>query len=186
MNKYTFLCIIMHVAGIGVGYFVGKKVAKRKYEDKFNEELDNIREYYEGAHPEKKPMPDGKVTVEVHSIDEPYEKPNPVHYAGIYESTQAATSNGKKQIKIIKDEEYGSDPTFDQTTLLYYTGNDILTVEAENGEEKAIYFGEVEGMIGDALTKFGFKTSNQKRICVRNYANGCDYSIEKVSGSYDD
>ncbi len=87
-----------------------------------------------------------------------------------------------KNVKLIKAEEFGLQPGFECITLEYYTEDDLLvTDDAEEVEDVNI----IESMIGDALTKYGFKDNDEQVIYVRNYNYGCDYEIVKVVGPDD-
>ena len=76
--------------------------------------------------------------------------------------------------KIIKRENYGEDPLLEQAVLHYYPNEDILAF-AKNNEE---IFDE-NFHVGDCLTKYGFKTNQEKTIYVRNSYAGYDFEITK-------
>ena len=89
-----------------------------------------------------------------------------------------------KDPKIIKAGDFGSEAGYDEQTLLYYTVNRVLATEedeilAEND------FSEVEDILGNALTKYGFDTSDEEKLYVRNEKRGCDYQIIKVRDKFD-
>jgi len=206
MNKYTFLkdCLIFTVGG-GFGCIVGVSLTTakyeeliKKYEDFINVELKKIEEkkYNYSAAKEKEPSVDNSIGLE-------YDIPDKIDYTKFYKSEETEDPadrefpkeedeevepfGGRKKItKVIKDDDYGKINTYNQRHLLYYTETDTLTITEGVGIEDIIRFDEVEGMIGDALTKFGFKTNDQLKICVRNYKDGCDYEIIKVFGPYED
>lgn len=107
-----------------------------------------------------------------------------VEYGGRDSAIGTSVTGRDKSIVIIGDGEFDELPTQKGIHLLYYTENDILTVTEGEGIEDIIYDNEIEDHIGDALTKFGFKTNSQDKICVRNYKNGCDYCIVKVRKAF--
>ena len=76
--------------------------------------------------------------------------------------------------KIIKREDYGGDPLLETAELHYYPEQDILAF-ADNNEE---IFDE-NFHVGDCLTKYGFKTNQEKTIYVRNSYVGYDFEITK-------
>ena len=76
--------------------------------------------------------------------------------------------------KIIKRENYGEDPLLEKAELYYYPEDDVLAF-AKNKEE---IFDE-NFNVGDCLTKYGFKTNQEKTIYVRNSYVGYDFEITK-------
>lgn len=81
--------------------------------------------------------------------------------------------------KIIKASEYGEDPKLDCKQLIYYTDDETLATEEDEIVD------DVSGLIGDALTKYGFiNNDGEDSIYVRNERRGTDYEIIKVHGSY--
>jgi hypothetical protein len=76
------------------------------------------------------------------------------------------------------------------TTLYYYTVDDILTISAEleNGqetEEPVRDPAELEEMVGDTLTKFNFKNSDEEVIYVYCPVRNKYYQIIKVRYSFE-
>lgn len=101
--------------------------------------------------------------------------------AGLDMTRESAKSKGPKMIKMA---DYGSEPNLRLVELFYYTEDDVLTVGEDQNEEIIKDFDEIESMIGDALTKYGFKDNEEETIYVRNLKRGCDYEINKIFGSY--
>lgn len=91
-----------------------------------------------------------------------------------------------REPRIIKHTDFGSEPHYTTQTLLYYTEDDILTLGEDQSEEEVADFDEIESMIGDALTKYGFVDNDEDHIYVRNDQRCCDYEIVKVFGSFYD
>ena len=203
MNKYTLLRSgLIFASGAFVGYLFGKKTTADKYEKIINEDLKVLEERMKQCEKAASSTPETVYRPnDIPPIDTPYEKPEYTFYSKCYESGEEDpagsespkeedealnVTNVKKEIKVIKDSEFGEVPNFAKQYLLYYTETDTLTITEGKGIEDEIGFDEIEGMIGDALTKFGFKTNDQLKICVRNYRDGCDYEISKVFGPYVD
>lgn len=87
------------------------------------------------------------------------------------------TVNNKRQkkfAKIISYDEYGALPGYDYKELYYYQGDDTLVDDQED------IIDNPESLLGDALTKYGFKASDEKVIYVRNEDFSCDYEVTKV------
>jgi len=91
-----------------------------------------------------------------------------------------------REPRIIKHSDFGSEPHYTTQTLIYYTEDDILTLGEDQSEEEVADFDEIESMIGDALTKYGFIDNDEDHIYVRNDQRCCDYEIVKVFGSFYD
>ena len=69
--------------------------------------------------------------------------------------------------------------------LLYYTGNDTLVLsDPEGDEETLIRSDELDDLVGNTLTKFGFKTNDENVTYVRNYQRMWDMEITKVRGDF--
>ena len=76
------------------------------------------------------------------------------------------------------------------TTLYYYTVDDILTISAEletgqETEEPVRDPAELEEMVGDTLTKFNFKNSDEEVIYVYCPVRNMYYQIIKVRYAFE-
>ena len=96
------------------------------------------------------------------------------------------SKSGHKFPKFIKAEDCGSIPGYTVSMLLYYVEDGVLTIEGDKNEEILENFDEVQDMIGDALTRFGFATNDEPVIYIRNAARKTDYEISKVFGAFAD
>ena len=104
-----------------------------------------------------------------------------------YNEGLAATKEMQKPKapKFIKAVDFGSDPSISTISLLYYQDSQTLVIEDELNEEIIEDMDEVEEMIGDALTKYGFDTDDEPVIYIRNENRSADYEITKIFGAYD-
>lgn len=82
--------------------------------------------------------------------------------------------NSGSKPKIIPFEEYGSTGYLDEVTLYFYQEDGVLATEDNE------ILTDVEAILGDALTKFGFDKNDEKVIYVRNYSRSTDYEVSKV------
>lgn len=98
--------------------------------------------------------------------------------------TRDIRNNKGRAPSFIKAADYGAEPGYTSQVLCYYTVNDVLTLEGDQDESLLKDFDEVESMIGDALTRFGFKADDEEVIYIRNYDRLTDYQIIKVFGEY--
>lgn len=80
--------------------------------------------------------------------------------------------------KIIKDEEYGQDGRYAESSLFYYPKDDILC--DENNEE----IDNPEMIIGNTFDKYDFRNNEQDHMCIRNFKLGLDYWIIKKDFDY--
>lgn len=109
------------------------------------------------------------------------ESESPKEDADYYEEARGSKDKGPKFIKM---EEFGDDPRQSEVHLHYYMDDGVLTLSDDQSEELLEDFDEIHGMIGDALSKFGFDNNDEEVIYIRNRARGCDYEIVKIFGSY--
>lgn len=110
-------------------------------------------------------------------------KEDDYYYEGL-EATKAAKKS--KTPKFIKAVDFGADPSTTTVSLLYYQDSRTLVIEDNLDEEIIEDMNEVEAMIGDALTKYGFDENEEPVIYIRNENRNTDYEITKVFGSYGD
>lgn len=116
------------------------------------------------------------------------DEPNEAHYEDLTSRGESLTRerNMSKGPKLIKAEDFGSEPNLDTVTLCYYTEDNVLTVEEDQNEEILEDLDEIGDMIGDALTKFGFVDNDEEVIYIRNQKRGCDYEVVKMFSSFYD
>ena len=103
------------------------------------------------------------------------------YYSGLEATRELRNGHGTKFIKAV---DFGSDPSLSTMSLLYYQDNDTLVVEGDSTDEVIDDFNEVEDMLGDGLSKYGFKDNDEPVIYIRNYDRGYDYEVTKVFDSY--
>ena len=84
-----------------------------------------------------------------------------------------------KDPKIIPADSYGDMPGWENEELYYYKEDDVLVDSDETIIENREY------LIGNALTKYDFKHSDERAIYVRNEAISTDFMITKVDGAFE-
>lgn len=194
-NKALIFLVGFMAGGVASGLY-----AKKKYEKILKDEQDDISETlsdvtdkeYSDLEPEEESKPveppkeySGNSLSGGRTVEEYYNYGS--NYDAGEEMTKESEENSKLAPKIIKASDYGTNPIYEPQTLLYYTDNDVLTTETDEiiGEgEKDL--DEIRSVIGDALTKFGFKDSDEDRIFVRNFKRNADYEIIKVFGAFEE
>ena len=120
---------------------------------------------------------------------DPAESEGPREDADYYEGARDVSKSSKdKWPKFIRSEEFGNNPSLSTMQIKYFQDDGTLVL-AENDDDTGEIladFDEVEDMIGDALTRFGFASNDEDVIYIRNLEKGCDYCITKIFGSYED
>lgn len=116
------------------------------------------------------------------------------NYAAIYKNkkeenkvseAEVATENHHKnkhqEPRIISEDDLGDVPAyFENETLFYYSGNDVLT------DEDDVVISDPEELIGDALDKYHFRESNEKIIFVKNSELDTVYEIQKIDEDFEE
>lgn len=192
---------IIFSAGLTLGTMLGFLVGKHTYETKAAKEIQEMREHYREKL-EKIPLsipdkPSPRDLVKRYEEEEMIDRD--VNYDEVegppdepsedvddyepgendnYVYDEPERSQGDDQPKLIPVEEFGAIPTFDEVSLLYYQGNDILTTDSDEVVE------DRDAMVGNCMTKFGFEDSDEKSIYVRNYEQETDYEIIKIFGDF--
>lgn len=88
------------------------------------------------------------------------------------------TVERRNRPKLIRAEDFGN-LGYEQKQLYFYAVDKIL-VDEDSGD----ILDSPEGIIGDALTKYGFDNNSEERVYVRNDSFDTDYEIIKVHTSY--
>jgi hypothetical protein len=125
----------------------------------------------ESEHPEDEDMPTDEE--EVRDL-EPEDKAN----REIYEWQKKRKL--KEPPKLISAEEFSENNLMDKETLYFYFGDGVLTTADDEIVD------DPENLVGDALTKYGFNTNDEKVIYVRNVRIDTDFEIQKVDSLYSD
>ena len=90
------------------------------------------------------------------------------------------TVERRNRPKLIRAEDFGN-LGYEQKQLYFYAVDKTL-VDEDSGD----ILDSPEGIIGDALTKYGFDNNSEEKIYVRNDSFDTDYEIIKVHASYAD
>lgn len=151
--------------GFAIGFIAGKFVNKKKEESaEFSQEekeaVNDIiakEEYAQASEPDP----------ETEKLNEGYED--------------------YKKLKGDKIEVLGNDPidkmypdiSYEQKTLLYFVYDDLLVDEGGNAVDE-------EELIGNKLIRFGWYSSDEDHVWVRNNKTETDYEIQKFDCGYED
>lgn len=83
-----------------------------------------------------------------------------------------------KDPKLISEDKYDEDDSFEKSMLYYYQDDDVLTDEEEHEIANDIE------IVGETLDKYDFRNNDEQVIHVRNYEQKTDYEVVKVFTSY--
>jgi hypothetical protein len=199
--KSVIIGLVSLLAGGGIGYFVGNKIATKKYKDLADKEVESVKkslsEYYEekinGTSKVKKAPSDkkddkpqrknnlmDKDSINYEKLKE--EKVNYVKYAQAY-SSDPEVKEGKPEILaekigmpyVISDVEY-SEGEYNTETLHYYKDG-VLCDDDFN------VIKDVNGTVGsEALNSFGIYEGDA--VYVRNDQHKIDYEILLEDDAY--
>ncbi len=153
--------------GFAIGFIAGRFVNKKKEESaEFSQE-------------EKEAVNDIIAKEEYAQASVPDPDPETVDLNKAYEDY--------KKLKGDKIEVLGNDPidkmypdiSYEQKTLLYFIYDDLLVDEEGNAVDE-------EELIGNKLIRFGWYSSDEDHVWVRNNKTETDYEIQKFDCGYED
>lgn len=190
--------VIIFAAGAAIGSLVTWLFLKKKYEKENEENLKDIRDYYETeirqkeGRIEKAEEAMGEAAVIVKNPEEGARTDytafadnggDDVSEVSNYISGEDDTNEHLKERfdppKIIKSESAGEKFGWDYADLEYYVNDDVLCTES--GEIVDVF-----ETVGDCFDKFDFRHNEDTKIYVRNFRHMTDYEISKVFASYVD
>ena len=176
---------IIFCIGAGMGSFVTIALIKKKYEDKYNEELAALREHYIKKEEREEPE---ETVYETIVENEGYVSYDTIKQPEVTEIVKKVIDNFDES----PPEDYPEEPFvidesdfsekelyFDKVEADYYVGDGALVDE---NEEMLI----IDDSIGfENLEKF-LSDESQDIMWIRNAELGVDYQVSKVSGKYSD
>lgn len=196
------------VVGAGIGFFVGYKLLERRLEEAFderlNEETAKMREFYSAV---KKPYATPEEAVKDLIPEAPVENEDPrqsnlktayhkivqkeyteaqadeAEAAAAVEETHSVFDNiprdSSKPYVIAEDDFMGNDTGFDQSTLTWYSEDDVLT------DERDEIIASPHDVIGkDFRAQFGVDSRDSNTVYYRNEKLGLEFHVVRSEGSY--
>lgn len=144
------------IAGFGAGAATGYLVAKKKFDDRVNEEVESVRQIYRPQVTEE-PEPERPERELQHSD---LNKPNIMEYHKIVSQNGYDGNNDQEpdeeesvDTKIISPEEFGTNETYEQISLTYTEDGYLLDEDDEPMEDPENFIGmpakEVEQHFGE-------------------------------------
>jgi hypothetical protein len=96
----------------------------------------------------------------------------------VWEREVAARSEERPYV-ISEEEFFQNDQDFEQWSLTYYEGDDVLCTEKDEVIE------DVDAMVGEEnLKKFGLESKDMHLVYVKNNKRGLDFEIARSRGKY--
>ena len=181
--KYLFIFAI----GTLTGTFVGAQIAKKKYEEIANEEIEEIRAYYKERATE---LPEQTVEMECDKEEKPVEKIvihdverkqyNDIIQRGNYVANdEEEQTNTQYAPYAIDPSEFGKDGEYDTMTCTYFADGILVDDVEQEFEDWDLHVGRHHI---DIFNEFPEATC----VYVRNDYDGMDYEILKDDWCWSD
>lgn len=186
--------------GGGVGYFIGVKRMKMKFEELVTEEVESVKQYYADkdkfvgeAAPKPYSSPAEAVSVlipdeEYVELTEAYAPPEKMveimHNDDApdiefdFDAEVANRESGNPYV-ITRDEFYNAESGFDQSTLTFYSGDSILS---DDDDEHIPMIDELLGE--DNIVQFGYGSGDPDTVFIRNPKLEMEFEVLLNQGKY--
>ena len=174
--------LFIFVTGALAGTFAGAQIAKKKYEERANEEIEEIRAYYKEREKEVKEVE------EPNAVEAPEEKSIEVEerkqYDNIIRGNYAANdeeeqTNTQYAPYTIDPSEFGKDGEYDTMTCTYFADGVLVDDVDQEFEDWDLHVGKHHV---DIFNEFPEATC----VYVRNDLDGMDYEILKDDWCWSD
>ena len=166
--------IFIFVLGAVAGTFVGAQIAKKKYEEIANEEIEEIRSYYKDKELEKqiesKELEDEVKAVEV--TEEEIKEYNNIIRGKYMANDEEEQTNTQYAAYTIDPSEFGKDGEYDTMTCTYFADGVLVDDVDQEFEDWDLHVGRHHV---DIFNEFPEATC----VYVRNDLDGMDYEILK-------
>lgn len=187
------------VVSLGIGFVVGSKVLEKRLEASFDERLaeetKDMREAYQNL---KQPYASPEEAVRdliLPKVAEGIQQNGKTQYhkVPIAQVEVVEDEHGVKAVPVVQnvfetagprlitqDEFMANEPDHQQATLTYYEGSDQLCGEADEPIDNE------EIVVGlQYKTRFGWNSSDDNTVHIRNDALHMDFEVVKSEGSYE-
>lgn len=174
--------IFIFVIGVVAGTFAGAQIAKNKYEEIANEEIEEIRAYYKEREKEVKEVEEPK-TIEAPEEEEVKEEIK--EYSNIIRRGNYVANDEEEQTNIqyapytIDPSEFGKDGEYDTMTCTYFADGVLVDDVDQEFEDWDLHVGKHHV---DIFNEFPEATC----VYVRNDLDGMDYEILKDDWCWSD
>lgn len=171
---YNTKGLLMFIVGVAIGSVTTWKLVETKYKQIANEEIDDMKEYYDRKLNE---IGEGK---EIEEIDEEEEEPfieeDKDEYKDIVKKYHSDSDHISNKPYVIEPSEFGGIEDYDQINLTYYA--DGVVVDDLSGEVVE----DLEKLIGLNLDRIG--EYEDDALHIRNDELETDYEILAVENKY--
>jgi hypothetical protein len=177
--------IFIFVLGVVTGTFAGAQIAKKKYEEIANEEIEEIRAYYKERELEKQVEPQEPIKIEEPEAEEieitedeikVYNNIIRGNYMAYEEEEQTNTQYAPYPID---PSDFGKDGEYDTMTCTYFADGVLVDDVDQEFEDWDLHVGKHHI---DIFNEFSEATC----IYVRNDLDGMDYEILKDDWCWSD
>ena len=150
--------VFIFAAGVAVGAGLTYKLVKTKYEQIANDEIAEMKAYYNNKYGDflnymNEPVGE-EVKAEVVKVEE---KPNITEYASLIKNKGYSEKEDEVPY-VISPDDFGENEDYEHIYLTYYA-NGFLVDDDDNVIE------DVEAMIGDAIDRIGEYEENVIHVC---------------------
>lgn len=114
----------------------------------------------------------------VDSVSEEDQKEITEYSEEIRRSSMPPRILSKREMEMIPKDDY------EHIRLLYYMYDDTLVIDNDELDAPWIVVHDVDGMVGDCLTKHGFDSDTEEYLYVINYQRKGVYTVKKKWASY--
>lgn len=174
--------IFIFVIGVVTGTFAGAQIAKKKYEEIANEEIEEIRAYYKEREKEVKEVEEPKA---VEAPEEEEVKEEIKEYSNIIRRGNYVANDEEEQTNTqyapyaIDPSEFGKDGEYDTMTCTYFADGVLVDDVDQEFEDWDLHVGKHHV---DIFNEFPEATC----VYVRNDLDGMDYEILKDDWCWSD
>jgi hypothetical protein len=172
--------IFIFVLGVVTGTFTGAQIAKKKYEEIANEEIEEIRAYYKERATE---LPEQTVEMtrdeEEPKVEEIKEYSNIIKRGNYMASDEEEQTNTQYAPYAIDPSEFGKDGEYDTMTCTYFADGVLVDDVDQEFEDWDLHVGKHHV---DIFNEFPEATC----VYVRNDLDGMDYEILKDDWCWSD
>lgn len=174
--------VFIFIGGILAGTFAGAQIAKKKYEEIANEEIEEIRAYYKEREKEVKEVEEPKA-VEVPEEEEVKEEikeySNIIRRGNYVANDEEEQTNTQYAPYTIDPSEFGKDGEYDTMTCTYFADGILVDDVDQEFEDWDLHVGKHHV---DIFNEFPEATC----VYVRNDLDGMDYEILKDDWCWSD
>lgn len=179
--------LLIFLAGTTIGGVSSWYFTKKKYEDILKKEIEDVKSYY-SKRSESKTSVEEVEPIDISNDADSYrsDEPSSISFSDYNDinraSSKLAESESPRERElpyIINPYDFGFDPRYESSTLLYYPENDTLIDESTND------IIDDNSIVGDDILRALAESMHDRTIYVRNDAISMEYEIIKIEGVID-